>query len=56
MQELPLAILHCLSDESKKEGVAANHHPAAAVFNSIAKKALASVCLNVPMAVFDNHF
>lgn len=42
--------------KSKREGVAAIHHPAAAVFNSINKKAPASECLSVPVTVFDNHF
>lgn len=44
------------TDKSKREGVAAVHHPAAAVFNSINKKALASECVSVPVTVFDNHF
>lgn len=44
------------TDKSKREGVAAVHHPAATVFNSINKKAPASECLSVPVTVFDNHF
>lgn len=54
-QELPWHYCHS-SDKSKREGVAAIHHPTAAVFNSINKKAPASECLSVPVTVFDNHF